>query len=109
MLIPGYPASRHVLAFCVAILVRESDRQPFASSAGGSTELNADAPRMLARHAAPVLVLCLRFAPLEPSRAVAVLRKLSPAGGWRTPPAEGELVPPHRTEMPLRRVNVFPL
>ncbi len=55
---------------------------PSVAAAGSDVELSADAQAALLKHAAPVLILCLRLAPLEPSRAAATLRKLTPAGGW---------------------------
>ena len=57
---------------------------PSVATAGSNMELNADAQAVLLKHAAPVLILCLRLAPLEQSRATATLRKLTPAGGWLT-------------------------
>ena len=51
------------------------------AGAGSATELSADAQASLRQHAAPVLTLCLRLAPLEPSLAAATLRKLAPLGG----------------------------
>ena len=56
-------------------------------TADGDGELSPDARAVLDRHAAPVLILCLQLAQLEPSRAVATLRKLAPAGGWLVAPA----------------------